>query len=93
MELLTTYHVLFGDDSLKGTLIGLVANCVLRYFLTKRLLIVALTNFISWGEMLCMAQATGRPEASVIAMILVPLPRLVFSPKGPLLLQELNYHQ
>jgi hypothetical protein len=43
----------------------------------KRLLIVASTNFIPWGEALCMSMAAGRPEASAMAMIWVPLLRFV----------------
>ena len=50
----------------------------------KRLLMLASTNLISWGEAFCMSQAIGRPEASVIAMILVSLSRLVLSTKRPL---------
>ncbi len=45
------------------------------------------TSFTSWGDALSTHTATGRPEASAIAMILVPLPRFVLPTARPLFCQ------
>src|SRR4051812_22323301 len=44
---------------------------------------VWLTRVTSAGEALAVQRATGRPWRSVIAMILVPFPRLVFPTQRP----------
>jgi hypothetical protein len=44
---------------------------------------MASTKFISCKDALCMLMATGRSKGSVIAIILMPLPRLMLPTKGP----------
>lgn len=53
---------------------------------TNRLLMVFSTNLLSCGDALSICTAIGRPLPSVIAMILVPLPRLVGPTYRPLFL-------
>jgi hypothetical protein len=49
---------------------------------------VCATSWVSCGEAEAMVMATGRPARSAMAMILVPLPRLVFPTQSPFFLRS-----
>jgi hypothetical protein len=64
-------------------IVGLVADEFFRSSLRKHLPRTISTSFTSWGEALARQTATGKPEASTMAMIRLPLPRFVQPTAAP----------